>query len=301
MAIISGIINNFGMLLVKYVVNKTPKDNRKGNFNKILLKNPIWWLGQLLALGVGTIFFIIAQNIIGPSLVPGLMASGLIVLALGSIKLNKENITKKEFIGIILMIVGVLLLGLSKLDIPIKKINIFDESLQVRISIFTIILFSIYFSSNLLAKKSEKSDFKKISPKGVSVLLAESSGVCFTLSNFWIAPLLATINIALGNLFSFTQNEKIIAVIIFIISALILVLVNIFGVLRIQESLRFGQASNLIPLQQVPIQIGPIFVYFSVFMLSYELIQIFLITIGVFFIITAGFLLGERKAQIDQI
>ncbi len=71
-------------------------------------------MGLLLQIVIGgLVFYFIAIIFIGPAIVPGLMSVGLIVLALGSVKMLKETLGKEEIIGILLMIGGVSLLGLS--------------------------------------------------------------------------------------------------------------------------------------------------------------------------------------------
>ena len=88
---------------------------------------------------------------------------------------------------------------------------------------------------------------------------------------------------------------------IFIIASVILVLVNIFGITELQKAFTAGQASNLIPVQQVPIQITPIFIYFFVFLLTALPIAFVYISIGVALIILSSFLLGKRQARMEEI
>ena len=83
LAILCGVVNNLGVLLQKKVVNVHAAQEK--GFMRTLVKNWVWWLGMFLQVGVGMGTFVAAQALIGPALVPGLMASGLIVLALGSV------------------------------------------------------------------------------------------------------------------------------------------------------------------------------------------------------------------------
>ncbi len=109
-AILSGIINNFGIILQKKVVNEIRAEVK---FGRALIKNPLWLLGLMMQLGIRTIFFLLAQVYIGPALIPGLMASGLIILAFGSVKITGETLKRYEIIGILLMIGAIFLLGIS--------------------------------------------------------------------------------------------------------------------------------------------------------------------------------------------
>ena len=81
-AILAGCTTNIGLLFQKKVVNQVPDEAK---LMKTLIKNKLWLLGIILEFGIGSIFFILTQSFLGPALVPGLMASGLIILALGSI------------------------------------------------------------------------------------------------------------------------------------------------------------------------------------------------------------------------
>ena len=58
MAILAGIVNNFGIVLQKKIVNKI-RDNSK--FTRNLIKNPLWLLGLGLQTFVGGLFLFIAQ------------------------------------------------------------------------------------------------------------------------------------------------------------------------------------------------------------------------------------------------
>ena len=70
-----------GIILQKKAVNDMHAEDKKQRFLSALLKNPLWLGGLALEYGLGTCAFMIAQSLIGPALVPGLMAAGLIVLA----------------------------------------------------------------------------------------------------------------------------------------------------------------------------------------------------------------------------
>jgi hypothetical protein len=59
---------------------------------------------------------------------------------------------------------------------------------------------------------------------------------------------------------------------------------------------KYAQASNIIPVAQVPNQISPVIVYFYVFALTPPRpISVFYILAGTILTIIAGFLLGRRQ------
>ncbi|MFX0102060.1 MAG: DMT family transporter [Candidatus Hodarchaeota archaeon] len=283
-AIVSGVLNNFGTVLQKKVVNDLPSNAK---FFRSLVKQPLWFLGFLLQIAIGSIFFMLAQVYIGPALIPGLMALGLVVLALGSIKIVGEKLHKSEVFGIVLMIIGITLLGFSELSIAITETNISELGFITRVILFTIISCSIAIVFWIISLQKNKTR---------GMMLALYSGMMFVLSNFWISPLMGTIT----NVFAGNSNS--VEIVIFVASCIILVLSNMIGMLVLQQAFQSGQASNLIPIQQVPIQIGPIFVYFMVFLLiPPSTISVLFLAGGVVAIITSSFLLGKRQSKIEQI
>jgi len=78
----SGILNFYGNLIQKKVVNDVPPENRDEKFFRTIVKRPLWIWGLLCQLAFGSILFLFAVNFIGPTLPPGLMATGMIVLAI---------------------------------------------------------------------------------------------------------------------------------------------------------------------------------------------------------------------------
>jgi len=289
LAVLSGICFQFGLVLQKKVVNEIPREAREQRFMRTLLTKPLWITGFILEFGVGSIAFMLAQGLIGPALVPGLMASGLIVLAIGSVQINRETLNRAEYVGIGLMIFGILSLGLSQLGISIEVVReaLTHSDTVRRIAIFSSTLFLLWTATHVLSLRDRNR-------KGI--LMAFSNGFPFSLSNFWISPLLAVIFLVLGGKGSFGQ------VVIFVIASVILVGANVLGVRQTQEAFKFAQASNVIPVQQVSIQISPILVYFYVFSLTppSRISTAYMIG-GVLLIIMSGFLLGRRQSEIEAI
>jgi len=284
LAILSGSINNIGLVFQKKVVNDVPPEAK---FFRSLVKKPLWVTGLLMELAIGSVFFMIAQIFIGPALIPGLMAFGLIFLAIGSVKIVGETLKKEEIIGIIIIIIGIFLLGLSQLSIDIANIDILAIDLVLNMTIFTIILFSGTVICEILQRKIEKL-------KGI--LLAISSGFQFSLTNFWIAPLMAVIAHVFGG------NATIGEFFMFLACAVILILASIIGIMKIQQSFQVANASRMIPIQQVPIQITPVLAYFFVFTLMPSTIfSIVYVILGVSLIVVSSFLLAKRQAQLEAI
>ncbi len=284
LAVGAGISNNIGLLLQKKVVNELPEGEKVG---RNLLKKPLWILGLSFELVLGTTFFLLAFTPkwgIGAALVPGLMAAGLIVLAIGSIKLLKESVTKQDVLGILLMIVGIAFLGFSELEIKVENPEVFDANLLSRAAIFTIVFIAISLFCQVFQGRQKKYQ---------GILLAIFSGAMFATSNFWVQPLMALFGVVFGagQYIGF-----------FLITITILILTNIFGIFKIQQAFQHGHASKLIPIQQLPIQIGPIFIYFAIFMwMAPKVYSLPFMIIAVTLVIASSFLLARRQAQLEEI
>ncbi len=285
LAILSGVLNQTGQLLQKKAVNNLPEEIKKSKFMRTLLKNPLWITGLVLSIGAGTACFMIAQDYIGPALVPGLMASGLIVLALGSVWMNGESLDAFEITGIFLMIIGITLLGLSRLEIKGETVvaSLETTAALMRIAVFSLSLTALWVISHLVSLKSG-------GRKGI--VMGVSNGFPFAISNLWIAPLVAVIFLVLEGKGSTSQ------IVIFVTASIVLVGTNFIGMWQTQECFRYGQASNIIPVQQVPVQIAPVLVYFYVFALKApDSASVAYMLSGVALIIISGFLLGRRQEE----
>ncbi len=285
LAILSGVLNQTGQLLQKKAVNNLPEEIRKSKFMRTLLRNPLWITGLVMSIGAGTACFMIAQDYIGPALVPGLMASGLIVLALGSVWMNGESLDVFEITGIFLMIIGIALLGFSRLEIKGETViaSLETTATLMRIAVFSLSLAALWIILHLAALKSG-------GRRGI--VMAVSNGFPFSISNLWIAPLVAVIFLVLAGKGSTSQ------IVIFVTASIILVGTNVIGMWQTQECFRYGQASNIIPVQQVPVQIAPVLVYFYVFALrAPDSASVVYMLSGVALIIISGFLLGRRQEE----
>jgi drug/metabolite transporter (DMT)-like permease len=284
LALLAGSTTQSGAVLQKKAVNEV---SQEPEFMRNLVRKPIWILGVIFSFGITSIFYLAAQIFIGPALIPGLMAFGLVVLALGSIKIIGEKLKKEEIIGILLMILGTFILSLSGLSIDITETNLLEFGFAIRTYIFTSIIILLSLICHIFQRKYKK--FK-------GILLAILSGFMFALSNFWVSQLMAVITDVLSGNFILEQ------LIIFIVSIIFLILANIIGLATIQQAFRVGQASNMIPIQQVPTLMVPVFIYFLVFlMIPPNIFSIVFLISSSILIITSSFLLGKRSARMEDI
>ena len=284
-ALIAGVVVYIGVLIQKHVINKHSNDPK---FMRSLVKSPIWIMGLLLQVVIGgLVFYFIAIIFIGPALVPGLMSAGLIVLALGSVKILNEKLGKEEILGILLMIVGVSLLGLSDLSIDVSTFNILDSSFILRIIVFTIVVLSLAIIFDVLRRKYEKY-------KGF--LMAIESGLILSLNTVWASPGTTVVTHVIDEII--IEEEIIFGIIVVIILLLILAI----GITIGQISLKYGQANILAPLTSVPIQIIPIIAFFIIFLSTPpNILSVIFMIIGFTLIISSSFLLTRRKSKLEKI
>jgi len=278
-------MNAFGALLQKRVVDHTPAENQSNQFMRHLLRNPRWLLGLFLGLGPGTFFVLTAHSLLGPALVPGFTATGLILLAAGSVVLNGERLNLADVLGIALMVCGVSFLGYSNLSITSREVGQVGSTLLVRLILFSAALALCWLFCHLLARRARHE------PRGL--LLAVSAGYPYALSNVWILPMILTIGSVFAGQAGFLQG------IVFAVSCVMLVSTNLVGIRLVQEAYRFAPASKVQPVLQIPVQTAPVLLYFAVYQRSGSQTAGYLIPLGVMLIIASGFLLGNRVAVLQ--
>ena len=284
-ALLAGIVVYIGVLIQKSVINKHSSDPK---FIRSLAKNPIWIMGLLLQIVIGgLVFYFIAIIFIGPAIVPGLMSVGLIVLALGSVKMLKETLGKEEIIGILLMIGGVSLLGLSNLSIDVSTFNILNSGFIFRIVVFTIVVLSLAILFEILHRKHEQ--FK-------GLLMAIEAGLILSLNTVWASPGTTVVTHVIDGIII---NEE---VIFGIIIGIILLCIVAIGITIGQISLKYGQANILAPLTSVPIQAIPVISFFTVFLSTPpNILSIIFMLIGFTLIIISSFLLTKRQTKLEKV
>ena len=112
------------------------------------------------------------------------------------------------------------------------------------------------------------------------------------MSELLINPLLDLILIVFSRSGSTTQT------VIFVMAALILMTTAIVITWQNQLAFKVAQASNVVPVAQVPIQISPIVVYFYIFALRPpSVMSVTYMFAGTILTIISGFLLGRRKEE----
>ncbi|MHA1805179.1 MAG: hypothetical protein ACTSU4_11745 [Promethearchaeota archaeon] len=285
LAITSGAVNNLGVLFQKKVINDHVEDPE---FLKSLIKNPTWVFGLLLQLVIGgAILYMIAQVLIGPTLVPGLMSAGLIVLVIGSTRILKERLRWMELLGIFLMGIGIIIFSLSGLSIDMASYDILDQGFLIRLMIFTIIIVFSLLSIQLVSRHVLK---------GKGVVFAMESGLSYSLNSVWIAPLITFLTHLFSNAILFGE------LLLFLPALCVIILSTAFGIIFAQKAYQQGQANLLSPLIGVPGQVVPAITYFLVFKLSPPtILSVIYLVLGLLAIIISTLLLSSRQVKLEKL
>lgn len=179
-SIFAGVVLNLGSLIQKKAVNNiiTEKRVKKASINiesevgtvstftpsyedptekpeiglKDLIFSKLWMFGFILQAVVGAGVFIVAQDMIGPSLTPALGSIGLVVLVFASCIVN-EKLTWDEYIGLVVMIGAVFLLAFSDMVIDLTDTDFLKKKFMIRVAIYTggVILLCVFLQSVVLA------------------------------------------------------------------------------------------------------------------------------------------------------
>ncbi|MGA2975421.1 MAG: hypothetical protein ABSF77_08950 [Spirochaetia bacterium] len=128
-AVLAGIVYNLGVLVMKRAVSRLPRDRPLG---ASFLRSPLWIAGLALQFAVGVPLNFVAVLLIGPALVPGLMAVGLVVLALAAVLTGMERPRWTDFAGVTLFVLAVFGFSLSRLAVDTTATSPRDPALLLR-------------------------------------------------------------------------------------------------------------------------------------------------------------------------
>jgi len=285
LALLAGTITNLGFLLQKRGVNSIPLDQRGKGYIRRLARKPVWLTGIAFQFALGGALTFFAVKYIGPSLFPGLAAFGLVVLALGSVRLNHESLNKVEIAGIFILIGGIALVGSSGLQIEQETAlaAVSDGPTIVRIAVFTVLAMAVWGGLHLASYRVSRYR---------AAVMAFSNGIAAGMIFFWLSPLTATMPVVFAGDGDTTQ------IIMMIVSGVALAIFGILGPWQLQIAFKHGQASNIVPVVGITQQTVPVIVYFAVYALPLpSTMSVYYISIGVFLIVSSGFLLGRRQAE----
>ena len=281
-AIVAGITFNLGLVIQKIAVNRT---NSQAGLLRQILRSPTWLAGLTLQIFIGAPLNLYAAAEIGPVLLPGLMALGLIVLAIGAVKIVHERVGWVDILGILLLFLATALLPFSGLSVDLRSTNFSDPRLVSRLAFFTAAVAACILICYLLQLRS---------PRHRSILFAINSGMFYVESNLWIGILMGLFRRWGAGQFSPALLGGV------ALASAISIIGSLFGVINIQKAFQTGDATRVVPIQNAPPQILAFVPYIAVFQLKPPSPLSFPIAaVAVALIIIGSALLAQRQVALN--
>ncbi|MGE5598435.1 MAG: hypothetical protein ACM3XS_03570 [Bacteroidota bacterium] len=250
-----------------------------------LVRNPLWLAGFAIQFIIGMPLNMLAQTYIGPAIIPGLMAVGLIVLAIGAVCLARESLRLLDSVGILLVMGAIALFGLSGLGVDMKAIDLDDTAFLIRLAVFTVLVASLSVTCHVLQGRTTRLR---------GVLRTLDAGLLFVQSNLWLGVLMGSL--ARWRAGRFANWDLLPAV----AASCITFTGSMLGIAETQRAFQVGDAAKLVPMQSVPQQILPLFSYFAVFGLTPpSRAALPLAVTAAALILTGSALLSRRQASLS--
>jgi drug/metabolite transporter (DMT)-like permease len=249
-AVGAGIAFNLALVMQKIAVGRVGSE---GRFLRRLVRNPLWLQGLALQFLVGVPLNLIAMATIGPAIIQGLMAIGLVALAFAAARVAGERVGRQDWIGILLITVAVALFGLSRLSVDMASIDLYDPAFAARLALFTGAVTSFSVTCHLLQARNSQL-------RGIARTL--DAGFLFAQTTLWLGILMAfRARLASGQ---FSGRDALGVV----VTSAVIVATNALGTIETQRAFQAGDVARLVPLQSGPQQILPLMSYFAVFDLT---------------------------------
>lgn len=248
-AIAAGFTFNLGMVIQKAAVSQTRRDLPLA---RQLIRSPLWVTGFLAQFLIGTPLNLLAALRVGPAVLPGLLATGLIVLAVGAVVIAREQLSLEDIAGIVLVGGGIALFGLSRLAVDMAKFPVWEPAFLVRLVVFSAAVLAVAGVGHLAVARL---------PRQHGMLRALDAGLFYALSNLWIV-------VSAGMLETLAAGDPLASLPLAIVATLAAAGASAYGVLQLQRAFQSGAASRVVPISQVPQQALPLIIYLAVFRLA---------------------------------
>jgi len=255
-ALVAGVAFNVGILIQKAAVDRARKDTP---LIRGLLKSPIWIAGFLVQFALGTPLYLLSVGFIGPAVVPGLMAIGLIVLALGAVLFQHERLSKKEMLGFAFIVAGVAAFGFTRLSIDVQSFSMKDPGLLTRTAILALLLVCGAIACGLAAARLLRSEGRHHATGAATALYAVQGGLWYNAANLCLGFITA------GFVRFGAGNADLGEIAIFFAAVALAAAGGASGVAATQHALAYGRVAVAIPLQNAVAQILPVCVFFFVY------------------------------------
>jgi len=308
-SVLAGVALNLGSLVQKKAVNEFLHTKKKLQIQanggdtsvgyepapitvKDLVFNKLWMFGFFLQAIIGALLFIVAQDLIGPSLTPALGSIGLVVLVFASCIVN-EKLTWDEYIGLVLMIGAVFLLAFSDMVIDLTDTDFLREEFMIRVIIYT---GSVIFLCVLCKLWSFRHD------RFEGPVLATLAGLLVALQNYWIGPFTSLLGGLLHRQGNLTfEHHKIGEVVLYLLVTVFFVIAaNLQTVFERQLAFRVGNAATMIPISHLPSHLSSPIIFSFVFSLKApHKYSIPCMWAGLFLLLICSIIFGKRGAHFE--
>ncbi|NHI94338.1 MAG: hypothetical protein EAX96_17735 [Candidatus Lokiarchaeota archaeon] len=247
LALIGAFINNFGLVLQKRQVNiKSTASESKGLGDLgQYFKDPLWILGILMQTFIYLPFLVLAFDFLGITLVQPISNGGVIFLVLGLIILVNEKLKNtSEYLGVIILIFGVIIIALGGVIGDITVNIILTYIFNFWMIILVILIFSLICFALVLK-------FKRIRPMMLGLIAGNS-----------YAFVAVSLQLFTSGLAEINHPWSLILIIGGFSGA---VIGTVTGILSTQEAFKRSQAIHIIPFSQLTMNIIPIIAGIVVF------------------------------------
>jgi len=310
-AILAGVVLNMGSLIQKKAVNQflyVKKKNIQAESDetattsqlmhvqitvKDLIFSKLWMMGFILQAVVGAGLFIVAQDMIGPSLTPALGSIGLVVLVFASCVVD-EKLTWDEYIGLVVMIGAVFLLGFSDMVIDLRTTDFLKVKFMIRVAVYTGAVILLCILCKVWSWRRDRFE---------GPVLAVLAGLLVALQNYWIGPFTALA----GGIFhrhdnvTFDHHHVGMVVLYFLVSIFFVIAANLQTVYERQLAFRVGGAATMIPISHLPSHLSSPIIFSYVFGLhAPHKYSIPCMWAGLVLLLICSIIFGKRGAHFEQ-
>jgi drug/metabolite transporter (DMT)-like permease len=236
-------INNFGIFLQKRQVNVLRNSGHEGESIVRYLKNPLWVLGILMQTILCMPFLVFSVGLIGITLAQPLANSGILFLVLCLVFFLGEKMRKSDYLAVAILLSGMVAVGAGGVTGEVTIQSFLSEGKR-GVLIAAAVLLSILIALNVFLLK-----IKRIKRYALGALGGMASAV--------VSISLQIFTSALSSYRSTGASESA-AVFLLILSPVIFISFTGLGILAIQEAFKLGQAVNILPFAQVPLNLIPV-------------------------------------------